>query len=77
MIQGQATKEKRVGGKKAGENLLKEGFYHVLASCFFFLLKCRFVSVRAHACGMGLCVSRIFNLLCLPHRRWESAHETQ
>lgn len=45
MIQGQATKEKRVGGKKAGGNLLKEEFCHVLASCFFFLLKCRFVSV--------------------------------
>lgn len=51
MIQGQASKEKRVGGKKAGLNLLKEELYHVLASCFFFLLECRFVSVRAHAWG--------------------------
>lgn len=75
MIQGQASKEKRVGGKKAGLNLLKEELYHVLASCFFFLLECRFVSVRAHAWGVGPC--RIFNLLRLPLRRWESAHEVQ
>lgn len=27
--------------------------------------------------GWVCCVSRIFNLLCLPHRRWESAHEAQ
>lgn len=77
IIQGQATKEKMVSGKKAGGNLLKEEFCHVRASCFFFLLKYRFVSVHAHAWGVGLHVSRIFNLLCLPHRRWESAHDAQ
>lgn len=27
--------------------------------------------------GVDMCVCRIFNLLCLPHRRWESAHEAQ
>lgn len=27
--------------------------------------------------GVGMGVRRIFNLLCLPHRRWESAHEAQ
>lgn len=56
---------------------MKEEFCHVPASCFFFLSKCRFVSVRARAWGEGLCVSRIFNLLRLPHRRWESVHEAQ
>lgn len=78
MIQGQATEEKRVGGKEAGGGLLKEEMSVIfLPAAFSFCWKAGLSLFLLMLGGVGKCVCRIFNLLHLPHRRWESAHEAR